>query len=593
MTTRVAATLDLDDPDAVQQRKRELAAATFSWEGVELAYHVDGGNKPFDNERAVELAIARHVLTSGPQLSEVLEVGNVLGHYFQTSHAVVDKFEHHPKVTWNADVRDFTPPFAPQLIISVSTLEHVGHVERPRDPAGFADAVGALVGWLRPGGELLITVPLGYNPAVLELLERPDQPFDDVTVMRRTSAENRWAQTTLAEARDLRYGDPYPCANAIVVARARKPVGVRHGAGVGSTYDAESRGDGTSTDLRRLYDGRYYRRMAGGSVHARGGQLKELTNIWHAASLVLAPRIARAVDIGAGRGDLARHLLAEGTRVTLLDYSESAIQIAREHVGSSELATFVVGDATRLLEHVEPGSQDAVYLTDVVEHVSTPELRLVFDQVREVLTADGTLVVHTPEKYSGSVLTTSAVQGVHINLFQIDTLAQLLDETFAFVDTFTWNGVERFAARGRSIELFAVARQHPFEIDFHPAREVDRTTVVELEAGPGDGWHARTLATDPRLPARFALRFDLETLRSATDGTFQVLLLREDEPIAWSGSPLARLRESPADIFITSECLNRLVPDAPMESVTRIVARVSSSCGVAALRLSDVRVLRT
>jgi len=212
--------LDLGDIDAVNRRRRDLGSQTFVYRGNEMPYHVDGGNHPYDNERAVELPLAARRLSSHADPGTVIEVGNVMSHYFDTHHAVLDKYELHRAVTWNEDILDFRPPFAPELIISVSTLEHVGHVERPRDPTGFARAVASLRSWLAPGGELFFTVPLGYNPSVLQFLEDPPTGLNDVTVMSRRSSGNDWVETSLSEAREAHYGHPFPCANAMAIVTA-------------------------------------------------------------------------------------------------------------------------------------------------------------------------------------------------------------------------------------------------------------------------------------------------------------------------------------------------------------------------------------
>ena len=57
----------------------------------------------------------------------ILEVGNVLSH-----HDMLDKYEMAKGVT-NADVVHSTSEKKYDLIISISTLEHVGWDEKPRD----------------------------------------------------------------------------------------------------------------------------------------------------------------------------------------------------------------------------------------------------------------------------------------------------------------------------------------------------------------------------------------------------------------------------------------------------------------------------
>ncbi|HEY7961910.1 MAG TPA: hypothetical protein VID29_08315 [Solirubrobacteraceae bacterium] len=205
-------------------RMSTLAERRFALDGESYAYHVARGNRTWDNERAVEVPVAWGELQRRGHSEGVLEVGNVLGHYFDTTHPVLDKYEQDPGVTWNEDIVGFQPPFAPELILSISTLEHVGHSERPRDPAKFATAVDTVTRWLAPGGRLLFTVPLGYNPAVREYLDRVGAggaPGTTVRCMRRTTLDNLWGQVEYEEVRDFRYDRPFPCANAIAFVEVR------------------------------------------------------------------------------------------------------------------------------------------------------------------------------------------------------------------------------------------------------------------------------------------------------------------------------------------------------------------------------------
>lgn len=130
----------------------------IDWNGrrldlVDLPY-----NTTIRNERAVELAVAFDWLAGCD--GDGLEVGNVLGHYGIAGHRVVDLHEQAPGVE-NIDVFEIHGRF--DWIVSISTVEHVGW-DDGRDPTGAAFAVTYLRSLLRPGGELLVTVPLGWNP---------------------------------------------------------------------------------------------------------------------------------------------------------------------------------------------------------------------------------------------------------------------------------------------------------------------------------------------------------------------------------------------------------------------------------------------
>ena len=83
-------------------------------------------------ERAVEVPVAQRLLERHRD-ERVLEVGNVLSHYGPVAHEVVDKYERAAGVR-NADVLDLPSEPGYDLIVSVSTLEHVGRDEQPPEP---------------------------------------------------------------------------------------------------------------------------------------------------------------------------------------------------------------------------------------------------------------------------------------------------------------------------------------------------------------------------------------------------------------------------------------------------------------------------
>lgn len=197
-----------------------LEGRTFAFKGESLHYALHRPNRTYANERAVELPIAWRALQAVADPERVMEVGNVTSHYFDTSHAVLDKFERHPRVRHNLDVLDFRPDDRLELVLSVSTLEHVGFSDGSGDPGKFARAVAHIVTWLAPSGRLLFTVPLGYNPAVDEFLRTPPEHVRDIVYMRRTSAVNTWEETDASSVRGVRHATPYPCANAIAVVDA-------------------------------------------------------------------------------------------------------------------------------------------------------------------------------------------------------------------------------------------------------------------------------------------------------------------------------------------------------------------------------------
>lgn len=192
-----------------------LGPRTFTFDGATYRYFNHKYNMTWRNERTVEVPIAVQAVEAAKG-KRVLEVGNVLAHYHPFEHDVVDKYETAHGVH-NADVVEYLPSKRYDLIVTVSTLEHVGFDETPRDPTKTLRAVEHLATLLAPGGRLLVTVPLGYNPYMDAMLRERKFPFTKMRLLKRVSADNRWKEVSWDEAKDAKYGAPFPFANAILV----------------------------------------------------------------------------------------------------------------------------------------------------------------------------------------------------------------------------------------------------------------------------------------------------------------------------------------------------------------------------------------
>lgn len=194
---------------------------SFTWRGEEVPYFRDPYHYTWLNERSVEVALARRVLAEHPGAS-VLEIGNVTRHYLPVDHPVVDKYEHGPGVT-NLDVVDLDVEQEYDLVLAISTLEHVGLDEDVLDPGKPGRAVAALVRALRPGGLLWMTVPVGYNPDLDRDLRDGGLGFTRLEALRRQPHRNLWREVPLADVWTTPYDRFLYTAHGLVVAEYRKP----------------------------------------------------------------------------------------------------------------------------------------------------------------------------------------------------------------------------------------------------------------------------------------------------------------------------------------------------------------------------------
>ncbi|HEX3272673.1 MAG TPA: hypothetical protein VHR15_18660 [Ktedonobacterales bacterium] len=179
---------------------------TFTFQGATYKYLFRRYNSTYGNERAVEIPIAMAEVGKYAE-DRVLEVGNVLAHYYPHHHQVVDKYERADGVM-NADIVDFQPEKRYDLIVSISTLEHVGWDEEPRDPPKLLRAVERLATLLAPGGKGLITLPIGYNAALDGFLHEGRVPFTSVGYLLRITDDNQWREASWSESQGAQYLAP-------------------------------------------------------------------------------------------------------------------------------------------------------------------------------------------------------------------------------------------------------------------------------------------------------------------------------------------------------------------------------------------------
>ena len=121
---------------------------------------------------------------------------------------VVDRYELALGV-WNIDVLTIdSGPY--DLIISISTSTMWGWDEDSEDADKPLRAVEHLASLLAPGGRLLVTMPVGYNPHVDSALRSGIFTFDELRYRRRVSHSNRWTEIPATDVGKPRDGHPSP-----------------------------------------------------------------------------------------------------------------------------------------------------------------------------------------------------------------------------------------------------------------------------------------------------------------------------------------------------------------------------------------------
>ena len=194
----------------------------FRFNGREYRYFYHPYHWTWRGERAVELPVILEEVEK-VDAERVLELGNVLSHYYDVHHDIVDKYERGDCVI-TSDICDFHTPKTYDLIVSISTIEHIGLDEDPAggetliQPRKSQCVIRRLKRMLSENGKLLVTVPLGHNLALDRLLKDDTMSiFTKKTLMKRISKSNKWAEVEESEIRDAKYGSPFDYANVLAI----------------------------------------------------------------------------------------------------------------------------------------------------------------------------------------------------------------------------------------------------------------------------------------------------------------------------------------------------------------------------------------
>ncbi len=187
---------------------------TFTFRGKKYHYFYDIINTTWMNERSIEVSIVKEIIDNNKD-KKILEIGNVLSNYYQIPHDIVDKYEKAPNVV-NQDVVEFKSDKKYDLIVSISTLEHVGWDEKPHDDGKIPRALENLRSLLQKGGMMIVTLPLGYNLALNKHLSDGKIRFQEQYYLLRTG-KNSWRESSWEEVKDSQFGNPYTGANGLVI----------------------------------------------------------------------------------------------------------------------------------------------------------------------------------------------------------------------------------------------------------------------------------------------------------------------------------------------------------------------------------------
>ena len=116
------------------------------------------------SERAIEIPLAIDFLSHYALEGSITELGCVLPYYIlkRASHAVYDLTDDHPQCI-KRDIRTLGDDELKGVIVSISTLEHLGLPEYGIEEGHADEGVSLLKQVIANAHKYFITVPIGYN----------------------------------------------------------------------------------------------------------------------------------------------------------------------------------------------------------------------------------------------------------------------------------------------------------------------------------------------------------------------------------------------------------------------------------------------
>ena len=92
---------------------------------------------------------------------------------------------------------DFKTKERYDIIISISTIEHIGWDEAKKDPKKALLAIKNLMKILKDGGKLILSFPLNYNHFLDEIIKTKKLPFSSKKILKKI--KGIWVQIPFEE----------------------------------------------------------------------------------------------------------------------------------------------------------------------------------------------------------------------------------------------------------------------------------------------------------------------------------------------------------------------------------------------------------
>lgn len=155
-----------------------------------------------------------------------------------------------------------------------------------------------------------------------------------------------------------------------------------------------------SQDVKNIYDAEYFDKIVSQPPSRIINGIK--VNTYIDISIKYFEKInnknIHILDFGCGAGNFVLALGSLGYKVDGIDYYEEGIALANKkakELGINNLCAFYSD-----FQKIKENSFNYIVLSDVVEHISKNELKILLNNLKRYLVTGGEIIVHTPNGYT-------------------------------------------------------------------------------------------------------------------------------------------------------------------------------------------------
>jgi len=314
--------------------------------------------------------------------------------------------------------------------------------------------------------------------------------------------------------------------------------------------------------------------------------IRRHTLMFRTLSLCPSPVIGSICDLAGGRGELSRHLADCGARVTYLDFSEDACDLARAQDNGRGIR-YINADARRFGEFFGDGSLDLVIANQCIQYFPDEDLAALLAAIRAALAPNGSVCLNVPERTFGTILTRSGVDGFAVKHRDRPDLERLM-AIFPSHGAFTWDGCEKFSQLGKHINLFGWGLNGEVQEFELPG--------IEMEIESHGEWVSDVKMLPYPVGGNLFIEADFDGSSKVPTGVNMQLLLNVKDggprSFAWTSIPSSKLDGDPHSLLVPRAAMALSDQSARNAEFDELVFRamLTEANEPTKIRLSNLRV---